>query len=58
MAESSITAAVSALQQTVPSFIPQTLFKQGEMWVIGGVRNGQLSTSNFEQYQFDSKNAS
>ncbi|MCB6145568.1 PepSY domain-containing protein [Providencia rettgeri] len=55
MAESSITAAVSALQQTVPSFIPQTLFKQGEMWVIGGVRNGQLSTSNFEQYQFDSK---
>ncbi|WP_272536624.1 PepSY-associated TM helix domain-containing protein [Providencia sp. PROV182] len=55
VAESSITAAVSALQQTVPSFIPQTLFKQGEMWVIGGVRNGQLSTSNFEQYQFDSK---
>lgn len=55
VAESSITAAISALQQTVPSFIPQTLFKQGDTWVIGGVRNGQLSTSNFEQYQFDSK---
>ncbi len=54
-AESSITAAISALQQTVPSFIPQILFKQGDTWVIGGVRNGQLSTSNFEQYQFDSK---
>ncbi|MBW9951730.1 PepSY domain-containing protein, partial [Escherichia coli] len=54
-AESSITAALSALQQTVPGFIPQTLFKQGDTWVIGGVRNGQLSTSNFEQYQFNSK---
>ncbi|QPE18330.1 PepSY domain-containing protein [Providencia rettgeri] len=55
VAESSITSAVSALQQTVPSFIPQTLFKQGDTWVIGGVRDGQLSISNFEQYQFDSK---
>lgn len=54
--ESSITAAVAVLQQEVPRFTPQTLMQQSDKWVIGGVRHGQLSTSNFEQYQFDSKN--
>lgn len=54
VSENTVEAVVGALYQIAPSFIPQQIVFQGENWVIGGVRKGQISTANFEQYQFDS----
>ncbi|MFD1093431.1 PepSY-associated TM helix domain-containing protein [Providencia vermicola] len=54
VSENTVASVITALGETVPSFIPQTVGFQGEKWIIGGVREGQLSTANFEQYQFDS----
>ena len=44
---------LNVLHQEVPSFIPQVLIAQEKSWIIGGVRQGQPATSNFEQYRFD-----
>ena len=44
---------LEVLQQKFPSFIPQTLMIREHELIIGGVRNGQPATANFEQYQFD-----
>ncbi|AIN65065.1 MULTISPECIES: PepSY-associated TM helix domain-containing protein [Providencia] len=41
------------LKQTYPSFTPQTLMRQGDSLVIGGVHAGQPGSANFEQYRFD-----
>lgn len=54
VAESTVASVIAALGEIAPSFIPQTVGFQGEKWIIGGMREGQLSTANFEQYQFDS----
>lgn len=53
--EKTVSAVISTLQQSVANFIPQTVMLQDEQWVIGGVREGQLSTSNFEQYLFNNQ---
>ncbi|HGN1706016.1 TPA: PepSY-associated TM helix domain-containing protein [Providencia rettgeri] len=50
-----VSAALATLQQVATNFIPQTAMLQDGQWVIGGVREGQLSTSNFEQYLFNSQ---
>ncbi|EMN4130086.1 MULTISPECIES: PepSY-associated TM helix domain-containing protein [Providencia] len=44
---------LTLLEQSYPSFTPQILMRRDNVLIVGGVRAGQPSSANFEQYRFD-----